>query len=179
MSEAKTKKAVVFEYLQGQVNSGIDVNNIKASNVFKELSRSYAIGERTVDRAVKEFKEVLNGKATIHTTNTNTTDSTIYFIQTNRDVLEQMINTFKDTTINSTTHTNILPTIDYSGKAFKDYKYSLTIELHKEFENYCKLLGLSQRRGLHMALVLFNDVCKGITDTITNTTINSTIDETV
>ncbi|KJU87188.1 hypothetical protein MBAV_000617 [Candidatus Magnetobacterium bavaricum] len=50
-----------------------------------------------------------------------------------------------------------------TGKEYnKDYNYNLSIDLHKAFEEECKAVGLSLRKGLHLALKMFIDAGKKI-----------------
>ena len=150
--------------------SGVDIGSIRAIDVFKELTiKNMGISKRTVEIVVKEFKAsgICGGSnSTINGDTDSTINSTIKFIQDNRQILEQMISIFSsNTTTNSTINTtNILPVVNYSkAEGFKDYKYNLSVELHRKFEEHCKALGLSQRKGLHMALMLFNNLCLNLT----------------
>ncbi|MBF0339325.1 MAG: hypothetical protein HQL05_16020 [Nitrospirae bacterium] len=42
----------------------------------------------------------------------------------------------------------------------KDYSYNISKDLHDEFETACKALGLSQRKGLHLAMKILIDAAK-------------------
>jgi len=187
MEAEQTPKQLVTAYLSEQLKAGRDINAISPNELYTQFSE---LNHNTLRDYLSKFKKQNTtqtgdtGNTTTPTTNTTIGHTTTQIVHTtmgsgldtgtldllrmlieNRALLKAVLERerVREAKLQIEGVNMDVDSFIKTGKEFnKDYNYNLSIELHKAFEAECKAVGLSLRKGLHLALKLFIDAGKKV-----------------
>lgn len=189
METEQTPKQLVMAYLSDHAKAGRDIDAIKPSEIYSQFP---ALNRNTLRDYLSKFKKHHTTTIVPHTTINDTDNTTnlksytptvdtttlvshatigtealdlLSMLIDNRALLEAVLERerIREAKLQIGGVNMDVDGLIKTGKGYnKDYNYNLSIELHKAFEEECKAVGLSLRKGLHLALKMFIDAGKKV-----------------